>query len=289
MDVKNIGKPNWLKVRLPGQGEFKNVRDVLDRYRLTTVCENARCPNQGECWSSKTATIMILGSECTRHCGFCAVKTGNPKGQLENDEPDRVAWAVKELDLKYVVLTSVDRDDLEDSGAGHYARAIETIKKLCPKVRVEALIPDFDAREGCLSKIVKTKPFVIGHNVETVERLTPVVRDRRATYNHSIRVLSVIKDFKPDLLTKSGIMVGLGETETEVIQTMKDLRNVGVDIFTLGQYLQPTYRNLPVEAFVTPEKFDWYYAEAKALGFKFVAAGPLVRSSYHAWKAVENL
>ncbi len=280
-------KPRWLTVRLPGQGEFEYVRRILDRYRLTTVCESARCPNRGECWSKKAATIMIMGAVCTRHCRFCAVTSGNPGRHLERDEADRVAQAVKDLGLQYVVVTSVDRDDLPDRGARHYAGTIAAIKAACPQTRVEALIPDFDGRPDLVNIITEARPYVVGHNLETVERLTSGVRDRRAGYRKSLEVLRIAKNLDGSLLTKSGIMVGLGENENEVLATMRDAREAGCDIFTIGQYLQPTRRHLPVVDYVVPDKFDYYKGEALQLGFRSVAAGPLVRSSYHAWEASE--
>lgn len=289
METKHISKPDWLKVRLPGHGKFLRIRGVLDRFHLTTVCEHARCPNRGECWSQKSATIMIMGEVCTRHCRFCAVKTGNPGGHLETDEPERVAQAVKELGLGYVVITSVDRDDLADGGAGHYAETIAAINRVRTKTRVEALIPDFGAREELIARITRVKPFVIGHNLETVRRLTPLVRDRRAEYRKSLEVLRIAKRLEGSLLTKSGIMVGLGERADEIMATMRDVREVGCDIFTIGQYLQPTQKHLPVAEYVPPDKFSYYQGEAMGLGFRFVASGPLVRSSYHAWEVAERI
>lgn len=289
MGLHEKPKPEWLKVKLPGHGEFAQVKTILRDLRLATVCEGARCPNLGECWSKKSATIMIMGKICTRHCRFCAVPAGDPGGHLEIDEPARVTRAVRELDLKYVVITSVDRDDVPDGGAGHYARTILAIKELCPEVKVEALIPDFGGNLENLSIVANSKPFVLGHNLETVARLTPLVRDPRAGYQKSLAVLRRAKEPTRHLLTKSGIMVGLGETETEIIQTMQDLRDAGVDIFTIGQYLQPTRKNLPVVDFIPPDKFEWYESRARELGFRFVTSGPLVRSSYHAWQVAENL
>ncbi len=289
MDLIQKKKPRWLKVRLPGYGEFALVEKILKEFRLTTVCENARCPNRGECWSKRLATIMIMGNVCTRHCRFCAVKTGNPGGYLEVDEPVRIAQAVKKIGLNYVVLTSVDRDDLEDGGAEHYARTISAIREFCGDVKVEALIPDFGAEEKYLARVIKAKPFVLGHNLETVARLTPRVRDHRAGYLKSLRVLEISKELDPSILIKSGIMVGLGETEDEVFQTMQDLRKAAVDILTIGQYLQPTRSHLPVVEFIPPERFARYKDRAREFGFKSVMAGPLVRSSYHAWEIAENL
>lgn len=283
-------KPDWLRVRLPGEGEYRDVDKVLKDLNLHTVCRSARCPNIADCWGRRTATIMIMGDVCTRHCRFCAVTTGNPAGFLDETEPERVAEAVKRMKLRYVVLTSVDRDDLTDAGAGHFARTIKLIKGEDEKVLVEPLIPDFahgpvGARHAVperLQKIVDAKPDVIAHNLETVEKLTPHVRDRRSSYKLSLDVLRTLKALQPRVLTKSGIMVGLGERDEEVYQTMQDMRSVGVDIMTIGQYLQPTRKHLEVDRFVTPEQFQEYEERANAMGFLAAACAPLVRSSYHA-------
>lgn len=280
-------KPDWLRVKLPGQGEYRDVDKILKDLNLHTVCRSARCPNIADCWGRRTATIMIMGDVCTRHCRFCAVNTGNPAGFLDETEPERVAQAVKRLKLRYVVLTSVDRDDLKDSGAGHFARTIRSIKEQDSNVLVESLIPDFGvgARHAVpsrLKKIIDAKPDVIAHNLETVERLTPHVRDRRSSYILSLDVLKTLKELERRMITKSGIMVGLGERDEEVYETMKDMRDVGVDIVTIGQYLQPTRRHLEVERFVTPERFAEYGERAKQMGFLSAACAPLVRSSYHA-------
>ncbi|MGQ0638546.1 MAG: lipoyl synthase, partial [Nitrososphaerota archaeon] len=246
-----------------------------------TVCEEARCPNIAECWGSGTATIMIMGDICTRGCRFCAITSGKPVF-LDAEEPMRVAEAIKEWGLRYVVITSVCRDDLDDGGAEHMAKTIEAVKILCPQTIVEPLIPDFRGIEDSIKKIVNSQPEVISHNIETVARLTPKVRDARASYEQTLQVLKKIKDTDSSIYTKSSIMLGLGETEEEVIQTIKDLRSVGVDILTMGQYLQPTLKHLPVTEYVTPQKFNTYKENAKLMGFIYVAAGPLVRSSYRA-------
>ncbi len=275
-------KPPWLKIKLPGEGEFRDVKRILKKYKLHTVCEEARCPNLGECWGEGTATFMILGNICTRYCRFCATQTGNPHGIVDEDEPWRVAEAVKELKLKYVVLTSVTRDDLEDQGANVYARTIRAIKKLNPGVRVEALTPDFYSNPEYIEMVIDSGLDVFAHNVETVRRLTPLVRDRRFSYEKSLKTLKIARKTRPEIITKSGFMVGLGETREEIYETMKDLKEAGCDILTIGQYLQPTVKHLPVERYVTPEEFKEYENSGLKMGFKFVASGPLVRSSYRA-------
>lgn len=277
-----LRKPAWLKVRLPGGGEFAHLRAVLRRYNLHTVCEEARCPNLAECWGEGTATFMLLGATCTRNCRFCAVRSGRKGDPLDPEEPEKVARAVEELGLSYVVLTSVTRDDLPDGGAHHFAGTVRAIKEMRPGSLVEALIPDFQADPAALERVVQAEPTVIGHNLETVERLTPEVRDRRASYRQSLEVLQTIKGLNPKIYTKSSLMLGLGETADEVQQAMHDLREHGVDILTLGQYLQPTRRHLPVQEYITPEQFGRYRELGERLGFLYVASGPLVRSSYRA-------
>lgn len=288
-------KPEWLKVKLPGDGEYRDVDEILKDLNLHTVCRSARCPNIADCWGRRTATIMILGDVCTRGCRFCAVNTGNPKGYLDESEPERVAEAIRRMKLRYVVLTSVDRDDVADGGAAHFAKTIRLIKKQDSNVLVEPLIPDFsvgtrhassNAVPERLEMIIDAQPDVIAHNLETVERLTPHVRDRRMSYELSLGVLRVLKELYPDGITKSGIMVGLGETDEEVYKTMKDMREVGVNILTIGQYLQPTRKHLEVERFVTPERFAEYEERARRMGFLAAACAPLVRSSYHAAEVV---
>lgn len=279
---KYIKKPDWLKIRLPGGGEFKEVFELLKSYNLCTVCQEARCPNIGECWSRKNATIIIMGKVCTRSCRFCAVTTGNPKGYLDPKEPENVAEVIKKLGLRYVVITSVDRDDLEDLGSGHYARTVRAIKEKNPYTKIEVLIPDFNCQEEFLKKIIETEPYVLGHNLETVRRLTPFIRDRRCSYEKSLQVLKMVKRIDSKIFTKSGFMLGLGETEEEIITTIQNLRDADADIITIGQYLQPTKRHLSVQKYYTPEEFKKFKEMAEAMGIKFVFSGPLVRSSYHA-------
>ena len=275
-------KPSWLKVKAPGGENYSRIKDMLGELKLATVCQEAKCPNMGECWSGGTATFMLMGEVCTRGCRFCHVKTGNPKGAIDPFEPEKVAYSISQMDLEYVVITSVDRDDLEDQGAGHFARTVSTIKKLSPKLLVEILTPDFRGDEKLVELIVQSKPDVFAHNVETIERLSPSVRDPRAKYWQSLNVLKYVKTVDPSMHTKSSIMLGLGETDSEVLQTLKDLRSVGCDVVTFGQYLQPTERHLKVQEFVTPEKFQEWQKIAEGMGFLYVASGPLVRSSYRA-------
>ena len=275
-------KPSWIRSRPPGGERYTFVKNRLKTLDLHTVCEEARCPNVAECWGMGTATVMILGDTCTRGCRFCAVKTGNPKGVLDENEPRHVAEAVADLKLDYVVLTSVDRDDLADGGSAHFAETVREIKTRSPGMRVEVLIPDFGAKPELLEILLASKPDVVAHNVETVRRLTPSVRDLRASYDTSLDVLARLKALEPACVTKSSIMLGLGETEADVLAAMTDLREAGVDILTLGQYLQPSPRHLDVERYYTPEEFEELDARARDLGFRFVASGPMVRSSYRA-------
>jgi lipoic acid synthetase len=276
-----IRKPVWLRVRAPAGENYTKVKQSLRSLNLHTVCEEARCPNISECWGIGTATIMIMGDICSRRCRFCAINSGKPV-LLDEGEPERVAKAIKEWRLRYVVITSVCRDDLEDGGAEHIAKTIKAIKLLCPTIIVESLIPDFRGDDGSIKKIVKSEPEVISHNIETVPRLTPKVRDARASYEQSLLVLKKIKDINSLIYTKSSIMLGLGESEEETIQTIKNLRSVGVSILTIGQYLQPTRKHLPLIEFIAPEKFNWFREIAERMGFVYVASGPLVRSSYRA-------
>ena len=281
-------RPAWLRVRAPDEEkarEMRRVREVLSRYRLTTVCQGALCPNAIECWGARTATFMLLGEVCTRACRFCAVPTGNPHGAVDRDEPRRVAAAVQALGLRYVVLTSVDRDDLADGGASVFAAAIRTIKEGDASVRVEALIPDFRGDAAALEIIARAGADVIGHNLETVRRLTPAVRDPRAGYDLSLSVLSRLKEISPNLVTKSSLMLGLGETQEEILEALHDLRAARVDIVTLGQYLPPTEAAYPLARYVPPDEFAALREEALAIGFGYVVAGPYVRSSYHAAEA----
>ncbi|MEM2759434.1 MAG: lipoyl synthase [Nitrososphaerales archaeon] len=276
-----IKKPSWLRVGVPSGTNYVNIKKTLRKLNLNTVCEEARCPNIAECWGSGTATIMIMGDICTRGCRFCAVKSGKPE-LLDPEEPERVAKAIKEWGLRYVVITCVCRDDLKDGGAEHMAKTIKMVKMYCPMTIVEPLIPDFKGDDDLIRKIVECKPEIISHNIETVQRLTCKVRDARASYEQSLLVLKKIKDINCEVYTKSSIMLGLGEKDEEVIQAAKDLRSVGVDVLTLGQYLQPTYKHLPVVEYLTPQKINWYKENLEKMGFVYVAAGPLVRSSYRA-------
>jgi lipoic acid synthetase len=279
---KRLPKPSWIKVRPPTGDRYLQLKAMMKELKLATVCQEAQCPNMGECWSGGTATIMLMGEVCTRGCRFCNVKTGNPKGQLDLEEPQKVAYAVSQMTLDYIVLTSVDRDDLPDEGSGHFAETVALLKKLSPNLLVEVLTPDFKGNEEWIAKIVRSGPDVFAHNVETVERLTPRVRDPRAKYRQSLRVLEFAKEVHSQVVTKSSIMLGLGEVDEEVRQTLRDLRSVGCDVVTFGQYLQPQKRHLSVEEFVTPEKFQAWQKEAEEMGFLYVASGPLVRSSYRA-------
>ena len=273
-------KPDWIRVRLPSNPVFFSTKALISDLRLHTVCEEAQCPNRWECWSSGTATFMIAGERCTRACGFCAVTTAKPFA-LEEDEPQRVAEAVKRMRLKHVVITAVARDDLKDGGAQHFARVIEAVRTATPEMVIEVLTPDFHAKEECLQTIAAARPHIFNHNVETVERLTPLVRSR-AKYRLSLQVLKRMKEIAPASATKSGIMLGLGETEPEIFQTMDDLREAGVQALTMGQYLRPSPQHLPVVEYVHPDTFKFYKEIAEQKGFAHVASGPLVRSSYHA-------
>ena len=275
-------KPAWLKVRAPSGENYNKIKGMLGELSLATVCQEAMCPNIAECWSGGTATFMLMGEVCTRGCRFCNVKTGNPKGNIDEQEPEKVGHSIAQMGLKYVVITSVNRDDLEDQGAGHFARTVETIKDNDPDLIVEILTPDFRGRMDLVDQLVIAKPHVFAHNVETVERLTPSVRDPRATYKQSLSVLERIKKEDPNIYSKTSIMLGLGESDEEVLQTLKDLKSVGCDVVTFGQYLQPKTRHLKVQEFVTPEKFDEWKQIADDMEFLYCASGPLVRSSYKA-------
>ena len=277
----SLTKPSWLKMQIPSGENYVKIKKTLQNYNLHTVCEEASCPNVSECWAAGTATIMIMGDTCSRGCRFCDVNSGRPSA-LDFEEPDRVADAIHEWNLRYIVLTSVCRDDLEDEGSDHFAKTIKKIKSKCPNTFVESLIPDFSSNYEFLKKIINAKPHVISHNLETVKRLSPTVRDPKADYDQSLQVLHSIKKFDDSITTKSSIMLGLGETEDEIFQTGKDLRNVGVDIFTLGQYLQPSLKHLPVKEFIPPNKFNYYKHSLTKMGFLHVESGPLVRSSFRA-------
>jgi lipoic acid synthetase len=274
-------------VRAPIGEKYTHLKGLVRGLQLHTVCEEAMCPNIGECWGAGTATIMILGDTCTRACRFCAVKTGNPRGIVDPEEPFRVADAIAELQLNYVVVTSVDRDDLPDGGAGIFAETVRQIKTKSPRTKVEVLTGDFRGARECVEQVVLAKPDVFGQNIETVRRLTYAVRDRRAGYDQTMNVLRMIKEIDPTRRTKSSILVGMGEVPAEVIETMRDLRAAEVDLLAIGQYLQPTRlkRHVPLVEYVTPEQFARYREEGMRLGFQYVASGPLVRSSYKAWEA----
>ncbi|HEY7962763.1 MAG TPA: lipoyl synthase [Steroidobacteraceae bacterium] len=281
-------KPPWLKARAPTGSGYQAVRTLVKEHRLATVCEEAKCPNIGECWNAGTATIMLMGAVCTRACRFCSVDTGNPRGWLDAQEPQNAARTVELMKLRYVVLTSVDRDDLADGGAAHYAACVRAIKQRNPHTAVEALTPDFQGVLADVATVVDSGIEVFAQNIETVRRLTHPVRDPRAGYGQTLAVLAHAKRHRPAVLTKSSLMLGLGETEAEIHATLEDLRAAGVDIVTLGQYLRPTLNHLPVQRYVTPEEFDRYRADALALGFLECVSGPLVRSSYRAEQALNR-
>jgi len=281
-------KPKWLRAKMPSGSGFSSVQKIVKDHRLSTVCEESMCPNVGECWNAGTATIMVLGSVCTRACRFCAVDTGNPKGWLDAGEPANTGRAVKLMGLEYVVITSVDRDDLDDGGAAHYANCVREIKKLNPGTAVEALTPDFNGVMQHVELVIDSGLEVFAQNIETVKRLTHPVRDPRASYDQTIRVLRHAKQHRPDVLTKTSLMLGLGERDNEILQTMDDLRDADVDILTLGQYLRPTPNHLAVERFVTPDEFELYRAEGIEKGFLEVVAGPMVRSSYRAEQVLQK-
>jgi lipoyl synthase len=288
-DPANIrGKPSWLKARAPAGEGYGAVKGIVREHRLATVCEEAKCPNIGECWNAGTATIMLMGAVCTRACRFCAVDTGNPRGWLDLEEPENVARSVELMRLKYIVLTSVNRDDLEDGGAAHYAACVRAIKARNPDTAVEALTPDFQGVLRDVETVVDSGLEVFAQNVETVRRLTHPVRDPRAGYEQTLRVLEHAKQHRPTVLTKTSLMLGLGETDAEIHETLADLRAIGVDIITLGQYLRPTLNHLPVARFVPPADFDRYRTQALELGFLECVAGPLVRSSYRAEQALNR-
>ncbi|MDD2298524.1 MAG: lipoyl synthase [Fermentimonas sp.] len=277
-------KPDWLKISLPQGKEYLNVKDVIARKKLHTICVSGKCPNMSECWGRGTATFMILGDICTRACRFCSVKTGSPQGIVDWDEPDRLAESIKKMNLKHAVLTSVDRDDLPDGGAGFWATTVKRVKEVNPELTIETLIPDFNGIEEYINLVIDSGPNIVSHNMETVRRLTPKIRSR-AKYDTSLKTLETIAKSgkaKP----KSGIMVGLGENEDEVIQTMDDLISVGCKVLTIGQYLQPTKKHLTVKEFVKPAQFNKYREIGLEKGFQFVESGPLVRSSYHAEKHI---
>lgn len=280
--VTSAKKPEWLRVRLSSSPKYAQVKERVHDLKLSTVCEEAKCPNISECWSHGTATIMLMGSVCTRACQFCSVDTGNPGGWLDKNEPQNTADTVQAMGLQYVVLTSVDRDDLLDGGASHYATTVRQIKTLCPATKVEALTSDFQGNLAAVQVVLDSGVDVYAQNMETVKRLTHPVRDPRASYEQTLSVLEYAKKTKPEIITKTSLMLGLGETEEEVLQTMDDLRAINVDVLTLGQYLQPTRHHYPIARFVTPEEFKQFRQWGLEKGFLEVASGPMVRSSYRA-------
>ena len=281
--MQTTRKPHWLKVKLPSGDNFKELRQIVETHNLHTICSSGRCPNMGECWGERTATFMILGNICTRSCSFCNVATGKPL-PVDLAEPEKVAKSIQLMGVKHAVITSVDRDDLPDGGAGLWAATIRKIRDYNPDITMETLIPDFQGKQHLLDIIIKEAPEVVSHNLETVRRLTKQVR-KQAKYDRSLAVLKYLKDQGINR-TKSGIMLGLGETEEEVIETMKDLRQAGVDVMTIGQYLQPSPKHLPVERYPHPDEYKKYEKIGLEMGFRFVESGPLVRSSYHAHKHI---
>ncbi len=281
-------KPDWLKIKIASSPVFNQVREVVHTHQLSTVCEEAMCPNMHECWSAGTATLMLMGSVCTRACRFCAVDTGNPKGWLDLNEPKAAAETVKKMGLSYVVLTSVNRDDLPDGGAMHYAACVREIKALNPKTQVEVLTPDFQGSESSVQTLLDSGIAVFAQNLETVRRLTHPVRDPRAGYDQTLSVLAFAKKTRPDILVKTSLMLGLGEQDEELFKAMDDLREIHVDILTLGQYLRPTMNHLPIERYVPPSDFARYREIALSKGFLEVVAGPMVRSSYRAEQALQK-
>ncbi len=286
--VPNARKPRWLRARMPGGAGFQQVRGIVREHRLATVCEESMCPNIGECWNHGTATIMVMGSVCTRACRFCAVDTGNPQGWLDPEEPVNAARSVQLMGLRYVVITSVDRDDLDDGGAAHYAGCVRAIRELNPDTAVEALTPDFRGNKACVETVVESGLQVFAQNLETVQRLTHVVRDRRAGYQQTLDVLAHAKRHRPQVITKTSLMLGLGETDAEIREALGDLAAHQVDIVTFGQYLRPTPNHLAVERFVSPDEFARYRDIGLAMGFMEVVSGPLVRSSYRADRVFEQ-
>ena len=283
--VNVLKKPQWLKIRLQSNEESAEVERIVREHSLHTICSSGLCPNKAECWRRRTATFMILGDICTRGCRFCATKTGIPLAP-DASEPEKLAESVRLMGLRHVVVTSVTRDDLPDGGAQHWAATVEAIRRKNPDATIELLIPDLDARADLIEIVAASKPDIIGHNIETVERLTPLVR-ARAKYRTSMRALEIIS--ASGAVSKSGLMVGLGESDDEVLQTLRDLRDVGVEIVTLGQYLRPTLEHYPVAAYITPEKFEWYRTQALEMGFSYCASAPMVRSSYLADAALESV
>ena len=277
-------KPKWLRIKSQNSSKFRELKEIVSHKKLHTVCEEAMCPNIQECWSHGTATFMLLGSVCTRACKFCAVDTGNPKGQIDAKEPEKVANSIAQMNLKYAVLTSVNRDDLEDGGAMHFAQTVVSIKKEAPGVIIEALVPDFLGKRESIETLLDSNVEVFAQNLETVNRLTHQVRDHRAGYEQTLEVLAYAKKYSPKTISKTSLMLGLGESEDELLESFNDIRSAGVDVLTLGQYMRPTINHLPVERWYSPEEFQYMKKLALDIGFKEVASGPLVRSSYRADK-----
>jgi lipoic acid synthetase len=287
-DREVLRKPDWLRIRIKGGATYEKVQGIVHEHGLATVCEEAKCPNMSECWSSGTATIMLMGDVCTRACRFCAVNTGNPKGWLDPEEPVKTARSVELMGLRYVVLTSVNRDDLDDGGAGHYAACVRAVKERNPDTAVEALTPDFLGVLSDVETVVDAGIEVFAQNIETVRRLTHPVRDPRAGYQQTLDVLAHAKAYRPDVLTKTSLMLGLGETEAEILECMDELRAAGVDILTFGQYLQPTAHHYPIERYVSPGEFEQYRQWGLEKGFLEVVSGVFVRSSYRAEQVLEK-
>jgi lipoic acid synthetase len=287
-DGARLAKPDWLRIRARGGATYERVKGIVHEHRLATVCEEAKCPNMSECWSAGTATIMLMGDVCTRACRFCAVNTGNPRGWLDPEEPDNTARSVQLMGLKYVVLTSVNRDDLPDGGAGHYAECVRTVKAANPETAVEALTPDFLGKLDDVETVVDSGIEVFAQNVETVRRLTHPVRDPRAGYQQTLDVLAHAKQHRPEVLTKTSLMLGLGETDDEILEAMDDLRRANVDILTFGQYLQPTANHYPIDRYVSPEEFETYREWGLEKGFMEVVSGVFVRSSYRAEQVLQK-
>ena len=277
-------KPKWLRIKSQNSSKFRELKEIVSHKKLHTVCEEAMCPNIQECWSHGTATFMLLGSVCTRACKYCAVDTGNPKGQIDAKEPEKVANSIAQMNLKYAVLTSVNRDDLEDGGAMHFAQTVVSIKKKAPGVIIEALVPDFLGKRESIETLLDSNVEVFAQNLETVNRLTHQVRDHRAGYEQTLEVLAYAKTYSPKTISKTSLMLGLGESEDELLESFNDIRSAGVDVLTLGQYMRPTINHLPVERWYSPEEFQYMKKLALDIGFKEVASGPLVRSSYRADK-----
>lgn len=277
-------KPKWLRIKSQNSSKFRELKEIVSHKKLHTVCEEAMCPNIQECWSHGTATFMLLGSVCTRACKFCAVDTGNPKGQIDAKEPEKVANSIAQMNLKYAVLTSVNRDDLEDGGAMHFAQTVVSIKKEAPGVIIEALVPDFLGKRESIETLLDSNVEVFAQNLETVKRLTHQVRDHRAGYEQTLEVLAYAKKYSPKTISKTSLMLGLGESEDELLESFNDIRSAGVDVLTLGQYMRPTINHLPVEKWYSPQEFQYMKKLALDIGFKEVASGPLVRSSYRADK-----